>query len=64
MFAGARKLEPFILGSDQVPHELHLLAAKTPGPEGGRKEVTVPMSSLEDVASFWEMVRVKRDLGR
>ena len=58
MFVGARKLEPVILESDQVPHELRLLVAKTPGPRG-RKEVRVPIASLEDVASFWELVRVK-----
>jgi hypothetical protein len=63
MFVGARKLEPVILDSDQVPHELRLLVAQTPGPRG-RKEVRVPIGSLEDVASFWKLVRVKWELGR
>jgi hypothetical protein len=62
MFVGARKLEPVILESDQVPHELRLLVAQTPGPRG-RKEVRVPIASPEDVASFWELVRVKWGLG-
>jgi hypothetical protein len=63
MFVGARRLEPVILESDQVPHELRLLVAKTPGPRG-RKEVRVPISSLEDLASFWELVRLKWEVGR
>ncbi len=63
MFVGSRKLEPVILESEQVPHELRLLVAETPGPRG-RKEVRVPIASPEDVASFWELVRVKWELGR
>jgi hypothetical protein len=63
MFVGARKLEPVILDSDQVPHDLRLLVAKTPGPRG-RKEVRVPIASPKDVASFWKLVLVKWELGR
>ena len=63
MFVGVRTLEPVILDSESVAHELRLEVIKTRAPRG-TKQVKVPINSLEDVAAFEELVRVKWEFCR
>ena len=58
MFVGVRALEPSILDSEEVPPDLRLLVAQTPGPRG-TKQVKVAIESQEDIDAFMRMVRVK-----
>ena len=58
MFVGVRTLEPVILDAEQVPTDLRLLVAKTPGPRG-TKQVKVAIETDDDIAAFMRMVRVK-----
>lgn len=57
MFVGVRTLEPVILDAYEIPQNLRLLVAKTPGQR--TKQVKVPIERTKDVAGFIEMVRVK-----
>ncbi len=57
MFLGVRILEPVVLDAAKIPHDLHLLVAKTSGQR--TKQVNAPIERAEDVAGFMEMVRVK-----
>jgi hypothetical protein len=59
MFVSVRTLEPVILDAGQIPHELRLLVAQTPGHR--TKQVKVPIDSAQDVAGFKELVKVKWD---
>ena len=58
MFVGVNTLNPIILESEEVAPELRLQVAKTSGPRG-TKMVKVPLTSVEDVPSFMDLVRVK-----
>ena len=58
MFIGVRTLEPVILDAYEIPQNLRLLVAKTPGQRP--KQVKVPIERAKDVAGFMEMVRIKR----
>ena len=57
VFVGVNTLEPWLLDSEEVAYELRLLVAKTHGHR--TKMVKVPLASVEDLAPFLDLVRVK-----
>jgi hypothetical protein len=58
IFVGINTLQPVILDSEQVSSETRQLLAETSAPRY-TKEFRMPLTSIEDAASFMELVRVK-----
>ncbi len=58
MFVGVKTLDPLILHSEEVAPEMRRLVADTSAP-GTAKEVRVPLTSLDDVPFFMDLVRLK-----
>ena len=55
---GVKTLDPLILHSEEVSHEMRRLVADTSAPHTA-KEVRVPLTSLDDVPPFMDLVRIK-----
>ncbi len=58
MFMGANTLAPFILESEEVSPDVRLLVADISAPRGTGM-FRVPLTSVEDVVKFMELVRLK-----
>ena len=58
MFVGANTLAPVIMESDEVSPEIHRLVAQT-AERGGVGMMKVPLTALDQVPGFMELVRVK-----
>ncbi len=63
MFVGVKTLDPLILHSEEVSPEMRRLVADTSAPHTA-KEVKVPLTSLDDVPPFMDLVRIKWALAR
>jgi hypothetical protein len=58
MFVGINTLEPLIMACDEAPQRMRRLLAETDAPRF-TKELRVPVNSMDDVAEFVELARVK-----